>query len=273
MLFTLLACSLPAAWGQTRGYRPAPNYITGAKADQAEGAEILSGFRRAGISGTYWLSFELRVMPRHGAETKITGQMFGTRTEAGPLTRLTIDAQRWLIQGGRQPAAWLAKDGALTQELAAAQTLEPLAQTDLTLFDLQMPFYYWTDFIYEGLSRIRGRPAHSFVVYPPADLAAAQPGLTGVRMLIDTQFQALVQAEQLGAKGAVEKTISILDLKKVGDTWIPKSIDFRNNLTRGKTRFTVTAAALDLVLAPEVFSSEGLKSPQPVVPADKIETL
>ena len=260
-----------SARGQGPGYRPAPNYITGGSVDQAEGAKVLSEFRRAGLAGTYWLGFELRVMPRHGAEIKINGQLFGTRTESGPRTRLMIDPQRWLIQSGRAPATWVAENGTPPSEMAAGQTLEPLAQTDLTIFDLQMPFLYWSDFIYEGLSRIRGRPAHSFVLYPPADLAAARPGLTGVRILVDAQFQALVQAEQLGSKGVVEKTISILDLKKVGEHWIPKAIDFRNNLTRGKTRFTVTAAALDLMLPAETFSSTGLDSPPPLIPTEKIE--
>ena len=156
---------------------------------------------------------------------------------------------------------------------AAAQTLEPLAGTDLTIFELQTPFFYWTDFVYEGLTRVRGRPAHSFVLYPPADFGAAQPGLSGVRILVDSQFQALVQAELLGAKGLVEKTISILDLKKVGEHWIPKSIDFRNNLTRGKTRFTVTAAGLDLDLSAAVFEPAQLGAPFPAVPAGKIQPL
>ena len=69
-----------------------------------------------------------------------------------------------------------------------------------------MSFLYWTDFVYEGVARVRGRPAHSFLLYPPADVAAARPELTGVRVLLDTQFQQLVQAEQLGAKGASVKT-------------------------------------------------------------------
>ena len=41
------------------------------------------------------------------------------------------------------------------------------------------------------------------------------------------------------------KTLSILDLKKIGDQWIVKSVDFRDETTRNKTRFAVTAAALN----------------------------
>ena len=94
-----------------------------------------------------------------------------------------------------------------------------------------------------------------------------------MRVYLDTQFQVLVQAEILGMKGAVEKIISILDLKKVGERWIPKSIDFRNNLTRGKTRFNVNAAALELTLPDEVFDPAKLGSTSPQIPPEKIQHL
>jgi hypothetical protein len=212
-------------------------------------------------------------MPHQGDERTVTGEIFGTRNDRGPVTRLDVSGQHWLIQGGPQPVTWSRNDGTVTHELAAADTLQPVADTDLTVFDLQMPFLYWTDFVYEGLARIRGRPAHSFVLYPPQDLVAARPGLTGVRILIDTQFEKLVQAEMLGAKGAVEKTIAILDLKKIGEQWVPKSFDLRNNLTRGKTRLTVTAAALDLDLPEGSFDAGQLGRPAPAIPAGKIQRL
>ena len=95
--------------------------------------------------------------------------------------------------------------------------------------------------------------------------------MTGVRVLLDTQFQALVQVEMLGAKGVAEKTIAILDLKKVGEQWLVKSIDLRNSLTRDKTRFTVNAAALDLALPPETFTPAALATEPPALPGIKIE--
>jgi hypothetical protein len=97
--------------------------------------------------------------------------------------------------------------------------------------------------------------------------------LTGVRVYLDTPFQALVQAELLGAKGSVDKIISILDLKKVGERYVPKSIDFRNNVTHGKTRFNVRAAAFDLALPEDVFDPSKLSQPAPPIPAGKIQPL
>ncbi len=272
MFFALVASLVVAASAQP-GYRPTPNYVSG-KPDQAEGARILGEFQKAGIAGTYWLDFDLQVIPRKGPETAVAGQLAGTSNERGSLSRLTIGAQRWLIQSGPHSAAWVVTgEGAAPRELTPAQTLDTLAGTDLTIFDLQRPFFHWTDFVYEGLARIRGRPAHSFVLYPPKDLASARPELTGVRVYLDTQFTALVQAERLGPKGAVEKIISILDLKKVGERWIPKSIDFRNNQTRGKTRFNVNAAALELTLPDEVFDPAKLGSTSPQIPPEKIQHL
>ncbi|MBL9216195.1 MAG: outer membrane lipoprotein-sorting protein [Opitutaceae bacterium] len=268
----LAACLLPALSAQPSRYRPPPNQPAEGAADQAEGARILGDFRHAGIAGTYWLGFELRVMPRRGPERVLKGEMFGRRGDLGPLTRLSVAGERRLIQGVPFPAAWAAPDGAAAaQPLSAAAGLEPIAGTDLTVFDLQMPFLQWSDFVYEGLARNRGRPAHSFVLYPPADLAAARPELTGVRILIDTQYQAMVQAALLGPKGEPEKTITVLDLKKSGDQWLVKSIDLRNHVTRDKTRFQVTAAALNLDLPPEAFAPEQLTSPPPLVPAEQIE--
>ncbi len=277
MFFVLAAFSAAGLAAQNARYRPPPTYTSGGKADQNEGAQILRDFRAAGIAGTYWLAFELRVMPRLGAERTVSGQLLGTRTDAGPVSRLTLRGagglaaeQRWLIQSGPQAAAWAWATNR-TEALPAADSFQSIAGTDLTLFDLQMPYLYWPEFIYEGVAKIRGRPAHSFVLYPPTELAAARPELTGVRVLLDTQFQALVQAELLGPKGETAKSFTVLDLKKVGEQWMLKSIDLRNHRTRDKTRFTVTAAALNLALPPATFTPGGLAAEAPAVPAAMIE--
>jgi Outer membrane lipoprotein-sorting protein len=279
LFLVLLAGTASYLAAQSGRFRPAANFVAGGKADQAEGARILAQFHQAGIVGNYWLAFELRVMPRKGDERTISGQLLGSHNDLGPITRLTLPGpgglageQRWLIQSGPQPATWLwSGTTEQTSALTLAESFQPLAGTDLTPFDLQMPFRYWTDFVYEGIAKVRGRPAHGFVLYPPANLAGVRPGLTGVRVLLDTEFQALLQAELLGEKGATEKTITLLDLKKVGAQWLPKSIDLRNHLTRDKTRLTFTAAALDLALPGDALTAAALAAEPPAVPATRVE--
>lgn len=268
-----MLAALPGLCAQGTRFRPAPSYVAGGKADQAEGARILDEFRATGIAGTYWLSFELRVMPRQGEEHVLAGELFGTSSEEGPLTRLTVGSTRWLIQSGSRPVAWVRPDQGNVHEATTAETLQPVAGTDLTLFDLQMPFLHWTDFVYEGLAKVRGRPAHQFVLYPPADFVQARPNLSGVRVFLDTQFQALVQVEQLGPDGKAVKTVTLLDLKKVGDQWLVKSIDLRNLVTRDKTRLTFKAAALNLALPADTFTPAQLAEPPPAVPREKVQEL
>lgn len=268
-----MLAALPGLCAQGTRFRPAPKYVAGGKADQAEGARILGEFRQAGIAGTYWLSFELRVLPRKGGERVFEGELFGTHGPLGPLTRLSLEKERWLIQSGPGPAAWTAPGGVAVRAATTAETLQPVAGTDLTLFDLQMPFLHWTDFVYEGLAKVRGRPARQFVFYPPADFAAARPDLSGVRVFIDTQFQALVQIEQLGPDGKAVKSVTLIDLKKVREQWLVKSIDLRNHVTRDKTRLTFKAAALDLTLPAETFEPAQLVQPAPAVPREKLQGL
>jgi hypothetical protein len=271
-LFALVLAALPGLAAQSGGFRPAPTYVGGGKADQTEGIRILGDFRQAGIAGTHWLSFELRVMPRRGAERLLEGELFGTHGPQGPLSRLRLADGRWLIQSGPVPAAWTAPDSTV-RPATPAEILQPVANTDFTLFDLQMPFLHWPDFVYEGLAKVRSRPAHRFLLYPPADFAAVRPGLSAVRVFIDTQFQALVQVEQLGPDGRPAKSVTLIDLKKVGGQWLVKSVDLRNHLTRDKTRLTFKAVALDLLLPADTFAPAQLAQPLPAIPREKITGL
>lgn len=271
-MFALLLATGPVLGALDAGSRPPPVFVDGGKPDQTEGARILGDFRQAGIMGDYWLAFDLQVLPRRGAERTIAGEMFGTRGSGGPLTRLNLGAGHWLIQSGSSPAAWTIADGAVHQA-STAEILQPLAGTDFTLFDLQMPFLQWPDFAYEGLAKVRSRPAHRFLLYPPAEFAAARPELGGVRVAIDTQFQAVVQVEQLGRDGRPTRSVTLLGLKKVGEQWLMKSVDLRNLATRDKTRLTFKAAALDLVLPPEIFAPGQLLQAAPPVTRGKIRGL
>jgi hypothetical protein len=238
-----------------KGSQPPPNYVQFGEPDQKEGREVLEGFRQQGIAGDYYLEFELRVLPRHGSERVVAGRLWGSRNAAGPISRISVPAtaadgapeMRLLMQGGADPGLWRWIEGSgTTAEPAGVDALfEPISGTDLTAFDLQMPFLYWPGFVYEGLARVHGRPAHQFLFHPPADVTRKNPQLHGVRAYLDTQYGALVQAELIGEDNRPVKVLSLLDLKKVGDQWIPKTFDFRNETTRNKTRFAVTAAALN----------------------------
>jgi hypothetical protein len=284
VFFLLLLALLPAL----ALARPQPKFVGGGKPDPAEGKRVLEEFRHVGVQGPYWMQFELREMPRRGPERMIQGQMYGMQGEQGPLTHVVFtdpantggdQTVHFLLEGGDSPKAWewnAGAKGATAKALPADQLLAPVHGTDLTIFDLQMPFLRWTDHVYEGLAKVRGRPAHAFILYPPSPLSApanaqgvAVPA--AIRVFLDTQFGAMTQAEWLDDKGGSIKTVTVLDLKKSNEQWIVKSIDLRNHVSRAKTRFAVTAVALGLDLPRRLFDPQHVAEPLPEIPAGKRE--
>jgi hypothetical protein len=270
-------------WGQSKRYRPPARYVQFGQPDQSEGLKILENFRLQGISGDYYLEFELHVLPRRGESRVVSGgRLWGGRNETGPISRVELPAvegassRRLLVQNGSAGSVWIAgtaATAALPGALDPSALFAPLAGTDLNAFDLQMPFLYWHDFVFEGVAPIRGRPAHVFLVYAPADIVALKPELTAVRIYLDTQFGALVQAQQIGAEERVLKSITVLDLKKVDDQWMVKTIDLRDETTRNKTQFVVTGAALGLDFAGGLFDPASLGSAITPPSAERIHRL
>ncbi len=276
LLFGLFALCRAPAFAQPRLNRPAPRYFQLTPPDQKEGGQILEEMREAGPAGDYYLEFELRVLPRRGEETRIPGRLWGGRNREGNLSRLSLtlplsaDAsgtsapvqKRLLVQGGPRPAAWQwpAADGSPSIVMDEAALFAPLAGTDLSAFDLQMPFLYWMDFVYEGKTRLNDRPVDTFLLYPPASLAVRRPDLAGVRVYLDPQYHALVQAEQIGEGEKPLKSFRVVSLRKIGDNWMVRSVELRDETTRNKTRFVVTAAALNLDFSSTVFDPGNLSA-------------
>jgi hypothetical protein len=227
--------------------------------DAAGARALLERFRATGIGGDYYLEFELRALPRRGDERVYRGRLWGSRNDQGAITRIQLTDEsgrthRWLLQNGPAAAVWTL-GGGQPVILAQSSLLAPLIPgVELSAFDLLMPYLYWPDFKLTRLERIRGRPAYAFVFRPPAAFAQLFPEVASVRACLDTQFNALMQAERLAKNGAAITTFSLGELKKIGEQWMLKSIDLRNESTRDKTRFVVTAAALGLEFSPELFA-------------------
>ena len=282
--FALLSATSVPASAQSRLNRPPPRYLQLSLPDQGDGEAILRKVRAAGAEGGYYLEFELRVLPRRGDEFRIPGCLWGGRNQDGPLTRMQLAStagpsggatteNRILVQGGPRPAAWKwqASSGAEPVVIDDGALFAPLAGTDLSAFDLQMPYLYWTDFVYEGVTRLRGRPASTFLLYPPASITMRRPELAAIRVYLDPQFNALVQADQLGENESPLKSMRVVELKKIDDKWIVKSVELRDETTRNKTRFTVTAAALGLDFVNGLFDPGSL--PAEIRPPNKTTKL
>ncbi len=245
--------------------RPPSKFLQFTPPDQAEGKRILQEFRQRGL-GNVFFRFELQFLPRRGEEKMRPGQLWLGRTPAGPAYRVELPASggqpeaRFLIHGGRNPLAWRWESGGalVGAPLGVADLFLPIGDTDLTVFDLQMPYLYWDDFVYEGLAKYKGRVAEVFLLYPPEGWSSARPELTGVRIYLDSQFYAMVKAESLGPDAAINSTLSVADFKKVDDHWVAKAIELRNEKTRHRSRLVMTAAAAVEDWPREVFAEGNL---------------
>lgn len=249
---------------QGKGNRLKPRYLSNAPPDPERGFEIMAQFRSLGLPGDYYFEFDLEILPRTGRRSVVPGQMWGTHRLAGPAFRaqlVTADGtviDRLLGHNGKSPQSWRWTGEDAVEELDSKTLLDPIGGTELSMFELQMPFVHWTDFVYEGTDEVRGRAVQSFLMYPPEDFADAHPEILGVRLHLDAKFSALMQAVFLGPDEEVIRKLSVMDLKKLGDQWIVKTIDVRDEKTRDKVRFKVTAAALDLEFAPGLFEPDSL---------------
>jgi hypothetical protein len=245
--------------------------------DKAAAAAILDHFRQSVWAEPVYAEFDLRQMPRRGDERVTRGRFWGARNERGPVTRIELDsgkdgfAHRILLQGGQEGGVWMS-DGPGAGVPNESATLQPLVPgVEMTPFDLlPMPYLYWLDYDLVAVERIRGRPAYAFVFTPSADFSARFPAVRSVRAYLDTQYDALVQSEVAGPGGIVSKTLSLLELRKVGDRWIPKDVDVRNEATRDKTRLSLTAVSVGVMTDPSAFDPGQLGAPVAPPPSSSL---
>jgi hypothetical protein len=275
--FFVLGCLASLAHGAAPPSQPAPLAQIG-KPDAAEVARILEQFRQSGIAGHYFLEFELLQLPRRGDMRVFSGNMWGSRNAGGAVERISIagdDGQerRLLVQHGNAPAAWRWQGGR-AEALPAAALFEPLVPgVELTAFDLLMPYLAWPNPAVDRVLRVRGRPAHEFIFRPPEDCGRKGGFPAVVRAYFDAQYGAPVQTELLAANGAVLKTLSLIDLKKVADQWIVKSIEVRDETRRDKTRLVVIGTAMNLMLPETIFTPDALDRVIAPPPADRMTAL
>ena len=236
------------------------------KPNAEEAARLIVQFRNSGIPGDYYLEFELRGLPRRGEGVTLQGRWWGSRNDRGAISRIELtDAtgvlHRFLLQNGDEAAVWRIAEGRPAR-MGVNEMLAPLVPgVEVSAFDLQMPFLYWPGATVEKITRVLGRPSHAFVFPAPAEFKAQHAEISAARAYLDTQFNVPMQTEIIGRNGKVTKTLALLSLKTIDKQTLPKAADYRNEVTRDKTRLQVTGAALNLQLPRSIFEPTSLAQP------------
>ena len=266
------------------GNRPATLSFSDGGFDKEEGDRVIERFRSLRWSGDFFFKFELRNIPRRGRGPVFTGKLWGKSNEAGPLHRVIISSTAredpeivdLISQNGPKAHIWVysGNPDVPVRELGENDLFSPLLEgLQYSPFDLQMPFIYWDNYVYEGANRTKGRKAYQFLFYPPDSITEKNPELGAVRVYLDAKFNALLKAELLDPEGRPIRSYKIIKLKKVQDQMIPRVIDLVDVRTRNKTRFTVMAAAMNLQLPPSNFRPQELGKEPVEIPMEQFEFL
>ncbi|MDQ8193586.1 hypothetical protein QEH59_04070 [Coraliomargarita sp. SDUM461004] len=239
--------------------------------DAQEGAQRLEAFRQQRLEGDFCFDFELAHKPRRARTVRYQGRMWGTWNEVGPITRFSVqpaegDAEavvELIIQNGEHPQVWMRRSQQAAFELLQGVALfEPILPGLLySPFDLQMPFVYWDDFIYEGPTLVGAtRVAQQFLMQPPEASASAERGIVGVRVGLDDTYNALWRIEVIGADGEATSRFAVESFQKVQEQYIVKRITLTDYPSKDRTTFDVKAAAVGVALDRYLFAPESTRS-------------
>ena len=255
--------------------------------DAEEGAKRMASFRAQRLAGDFCFKFQLEHKPRRGDTIRYNGILYGSWNDRGPVSRfilyprsvgdevsMELPPVELIVQNGVDPAVWIRRQAeAPFVRIEDGALFEPIFDGVLyTPFDLQMPFVFWQNYIYEGPSRVLSRIGQQFLMQPPEGSLAKLNGITAVRIALDDTYFAMLKVEVLGEDAVPCSSFTVRGLKKVQGQYIVKTIQLKDLHSKDATDFKVKAASIEILLNPEVFNPNS-KVALPEISAELFDAL
>lgn len=252
------------AFGQPR-QRVVPSFTVPGVLNREEGEAALAAFRQYRFDGDFALRARLREtrrgQPDRYLDAFLWGGQRGDQTRIAMLIFTSQDPEikplALMWHNGSLPSVWLAGDNGHKARPIGSESMHlPLPGLGfLTPFEIGLPFVQWREWVYEGPLRSRGRPAHRFLLLPPAgETAAGAP--EAVRLTLDADFHALLRAELLGEGGRLVRSLRLGSLKKIEGRWLIRQLDYVDAGAGGRWRLEIDSAALGLTLPESAWEAE-----------------
>ncbi len=111
---------------------------------------------------------------------------------------------------------------------------EEIGQTDVTPYDLSLPFLWWDNGQTRGLDKVKGRECYVVDLQAPPN-----PLYTGARLWLDTETGAMMQAYLFDHDAALTKKFRVKSLKKVDGQWMLKDFEIKKYPEKTKTRLFI----------------------------------
>lgn len=300
-----LTCALVLGTGlgslQAQPQRMHEQLIRAKPLNEREVVNYLHAMRSSTFAQSYVFRFQIKHYPYRARTFSYHGTLYGqidpvsgvqrerillqTRDPEKPRQSLTL--QDLLLIRGAEPHAWVATPhqsapmnaidptGAPDSKQESASTRTPpqlltgalleqplLKGISLTPFDLLVPYFYWNRYEYRGPEQVKARPTQSFRLFNPH----SDSKIDTVEVELDDEFRAILKASYLGADNKPLKSMELIAFKKTGDTYIPKTLDYRETVERGnKTRIDILAAAMDVELPPALFQADNVGAELPLI--------
>ena len=228
--------------------------------DPAEGAKRMASFRSLRLEGDFCFKFQLEHKPRGGKTVRYHGVMYGSWNERGPVSRFQFFPEQMgkdapslltpiemIVQNGVDPEVWVRRQSAEAFVLIEGGALfEPVFDGVLfTPFDLQMPFVFWHDYVYEGPSRVLSRIGQRFLMQPPRRFACrSEWDYCWCALHWTMPIMPCWRVEVLEADAVARSRFTVSSLKKVQGQYIVKEIELKNLQSKDATDFKVKAASV-----------------------------
>jgi len=208
-------------------------------------------------SENYFFEFDLVHIPRKSESTTYKGFLLGKYFDGNYHTRLILSDEKsnedfLMIYSNRGEHKVYKFD----KEINAPRLLEKSEWTNSFIkelisspFEVFMPYKSWESF-YTGAGRI-GQAVYFYTLKSPSE------DLPNVRIALSREFNHPVQSEFL-KENIAQKTVSLSSVKKVGDYWIMKDVEIKDNISKDKDKMIVVAANLEDILDKKLFTPENL---------------
>lgn len=242
-LFVLLifCAGCLSADAQLKG-RPTPARQTPAAISESDGRLLIERFQQNQDVGRFGYRFHLEERPYRLPSYSVTGRLFGYWMHGQRWTLIELDGVdgtgdiRYLMDGGKLPRIWKWEDDRFST-FPVEDMNEPLAPGfSITLFEILMPYLHWKDSIYQGPTRILGRPVHRFVLENPKENFG--PG--HVELAIDESYAVMLQLRSYNRDGSEIRRWQAAQFKRMGEDWTIGRIDVSDPEARGRSRLTMT---------------------------------
>ncbi len=244
--------------------------------DTDEAAEVLARFRSYTYDTDHLLRFRLKHLPFRARGNTYHGFLMGSfdPNTLTHLQRITIETPRSafredpaspikeiLIIRGFEYAVYT-KVGEEVTLLDESEYLTPILEDlEITYFDLLIPFLYW-NYEYSGPSQLKARPIQTFTMFPPKGQYSAS-GLDRLIISLDDEASGLLRYQAYDAEETLIRTMELLSIQQSDGLAIPRRIDYKNQLTRDKTRIEIIAASMDENFSKDAFQPDTFAASTP----------